>query len=86
MKTRIILPVLLTFLVVVAHAHAIWIETPDQGAIGKSQEVKIFYGEYAAQEFEETTTWYSDVSTFVLWLTLPDGSKTQLTCKPGNNH
>lgn len=64
-----------------AFSHALWIETAGNGTIGKTQEIKIFYGEYAEKEFEETTKWYSDVNTFTLWLTAPDGTKQQLVCK-----
>jgi len=63
-------------------AHALWIETSGEGTIGKTQEIKIYYGEYAAHEFEATDKWYSDVNTFTLWLIAPDGSKKQLACKP----
>jgi uncharacterized GH25 family protein len=67
---------------VTGFAHALWIETNALGVIGKAQEVKVLYGEYAAQEFELTDKWYSDVNTFALWLTLPDGTKKQLVYKP----
>lgn len=67
-------------------AHALWIETSGEGAIGKAHELKIYYGEYAAKEFEPTDKWYSDVSKFALWLVAPDGTKKQLDYKPGDNH
>lgn len=69
-----------------ACAHAVWIETSNTGAVGKVQEVKILYGEYAAHEFEELGNWYSDVNTFSLWLVSPDGSKKQLQYKPRDKY
>jgi uncharacterized GH25 family protein len=81
---RQILSLLLTCITLSANAHAIWIETNQKGILGKSQEVKIYYGEYAAGEFEETSKWYSDVNTFTLWLVSPDGSEKQLSYKAGD--
>ncbi|MBL0743907.1 DUF4198 domain-containing protein [Chryseolinea lacunae] len=82
MRQRLYLIALLIFAHVSAgFAHALWIETKGEGILGKEQEVKIFYGEYAEKEFEATDKWYSDVNTFALWLTTPDGTKKQLTYK-----
>jgi uncharacterized GH25 family protein len=67
-------------------AHALWIETDPKASLGKAHAVKIFYGEYAAKEFENTDKWYSDVSTFTLWLIGPDGKKEQLTYTAAGNH
>ena len=67
-------------------AHALWIEAEPQGALGKSHAVKIFYGEYAEKEFEKTDKWYSDVNTFVLWLTAPDGNKVQINYSKAGDH
>ena len=79
MKKTLLSIILGLFSFTTSLAHALWIETNADGAIGKAQEIKIFYGEYAAKEFEETTKWYSDVNTFSLWLVAPDGTKKQLT-------
>jgi len=76
------------FLVVSANqlfAHALWIETKTAGNIGKSHEVKIYYGEYATNEREETAKWYSDVKTFSLWLTAPGQEKVKLNTQEGDN-
>ncbi|RAW00816.1 DUF4198 domain-containing protein [Pseudochryseolinea flava] len=87
MKTKqILFGLLLSVITLTANAHAIWIETNVKGAVGREQEVKIFYGEYAAGEFEETEKWYSDVNTFTLWLVAPDGSKKQLTYKAAGKY
>lgn len=67
-------------------AHALWIETDLNAIMGKPHPVKIFYGEYAAKEFETIGKWYSDVDTFALWLIAPDGEKTQLNYASADNH
>ncbi|MGV3705500.1 MAG: DUF4198 domain-containing protein [Arcticibacter sp.] len=64
-------------------AHALWIETPGTGKKGQPQEVKIFYGEYASNEREQLSEWYSDVKEFTLWLTAPGKEKVQLSKTPG---
>lgn len=60
-------------------AHALWIETSAIGIKGKAQEVKIFYGEYAAGELEPVDKWYSDVKDFKLILTTPAQQQVELT-------
>jgi uncharacterized GH25 family protein len=67
-------------------AHALWIETEPSANIGQPHSVKIFYGEYAAKEFEKTEKWYADINTFELWLTTPDGKKKQLTYSAAADH
>lgn len=66
-------------------AHALWIETKTTGKIGQSQEVKVYYGEYATNEREETTKWFSDVKEFSLWLTAPGKEKIKLNTTAGSN-
>lgn len=66
-------------------AHALWIETKTTGKIGQSHEVKIYYGEYVTNEREEVSKWYSDVSTFSLWLITPSQEKIKLSTKAGSN-
>ena len=67
-------------------AHALWIETASTGKIGQKQTVKVFYGEYVANERDSVAKWYSDVKEFSLWLVGPDEQKTQLTLQPGVNY
>lgn len=67
-------------------AHALWIETPSSGKVGQVQTVKVFYGEYAANERDSVSKWYSDVKEFTLWLVGPDQKKTQLSLNPGVNY
>ncbi|TCC84490.1 DUF4198 domain-containing protein [Pedobacter hiemivivus] len=66
-------------------AHALWIETASSGKTGQAQEVKVYYGEYATNEREETAKWYSNVKDFTLWLTAPGKEKIKLTTTPGTN-
>ncbi|KIO77404.1 nickel transport complex protein, NikM subunit, transmembrane [Pedobacter lusitanus] len=66
-------------------AHALWIETGATGKIGQVQTVKIYYGEYAANERENVSKWYSDVKDFTLWLTGPDQQRTQLKLNADSN-
>lgn len=66
-------------------AHALWIETATKGKVGQEQQIKIYYGEYATNEREETAKWYSDVKDFTLWLTAPGKEKIKLSTTPGTN-
>jgi len=66
-------------------AHALWIEANASGKAGQAQAVKVFYGEYAANERDEISKWYSDVKDLSLWLVGPDGQKTQLKTVAGAN-
>jgi uncharacterized GH25 family protein len=66
-------------------AHALWIETTTQGKIGQTEEVKVYYGEYATNEREEVAKWYSDVKEFTLWLSVPGKDKIKLATTAGNN-
>lgn len=59
-------------------AHALWIETSSAGKVGTAQHVKLFYGEYASNERENISKWYSDVKDCSLWLIGPGNEKTQL--------
>jgi uncharacterized GH25 family protein len=81
----LLLALLLTLGTSQLFAHALWIETASSGKAGQAQEVKVYYGEYASNEREETEKWYSDVKEFTLWLTAPGKEKVKLTTSPGNN-
>lgn len=84
--TFLALTLLLSFVTTSIFAHALWIETASSGKIGQKQTVKVFYGEYVANERDSVAKWYSDVREFTLWLVGPDQKKTQLTLTPGVNH
>lgn len=84
--TFLALTLLLSFVTTSIFAHALWIETAASGKVGQKQSVKVFYGEYVANERDSVAKWYSDVKEFSLWLVGPDQKKTQLTLTPGTNH
>lgn len=67
-------------------AHALWIETKATGKVGQQHEVKVFYGEYVANERDSVSKWYSDVKEFSLWLTVPGKEKVKLDTKAGVNY
>lgn len=66
-------------------AHALWIETNGSGKVGQAHEVKIFYGEYAENERDITSKWYSDVKELTLWLVGPDQQKIKLATTLGDD-
>ncbi len=88
MKTThvIILCILCLFTFNRASAHALWIETAPIGKSGKSQQVRIYYGEPAEGILEKVADWWSDVGSFALILHLPDGSSEQLTTTAQSDH
>ncbi|WP_129713840.1 DUF4198 domain-containing protein [Pedobacter sp. SYP-B3415] len=59
-------------------AHALWIETQSRGVKGQKQDVKIFFGEYAENERDSTAKWFSNMRSFQLALTGPDGKRVIL--------
>ncbi|WEK33857.1 MAG: hypothetical protein P0Y53_15315 [Candidatus Pseudobacter hemicellulosilyticus] len=67
-------------------AHALWIETKASGQTGQAHAVKVFYGEYAENNPEPISAWYSDVKAFTLWLVSPSGQKQQLAVDSAGNH
>jgi uncharacterized GH25 family protein len=62
-----------------AFAHALWIETSATGKVGQKQQISIYYGEYAEDEKDSLSHWYSDVKEVKIWLVSPDNKKIQLT-------
>jgi hypothetical protein len=79
------LSILSCFITTNLSAHALWIETGTTGKIGQQQTVKVYYGEYAANERENISKWYSDVKEFTLWLVEPDQQRTQLKLTADSN-
>lgn len=61
-----------------AFAHALWIETSASGKVGQTQEIVIYYGEYAENERDSVAHWFSDIKEVKIWLISPDNKKTQL--------
>jgi len=83
--TFLTLSILFCFITINLSAHALWIETANTGKIGQQQTVKVYYGEYAANERENISKWYSDVKEFTLWLVGPDQQRTQLKLTADSN-
>lgn len=67
-------------------AHALWIETKPAGKAGKAHAVNVFYGEPAAGVPDKVADWWSDVSSFTLWLIKADGSREQLKVTRQDDH
>ncbi len=84
MKIR--LSIALLFLSINSFAHAIWIETKANGKKGQSQEVNIYFGEYADNERDSVATWFSNLRDVKLLLVLPDGTKQPLNLEAAVNH
>ena len=67
-------------------AHAIWIETASSGQKGQTQEIKIYFGEFATDDISSASDWFSDLSQFELKWVKPDGSSTVIPHKANGNH
>lgn len=83
------LPILLSFLLISTcelHAHAIWIETNPVAKKGQPHTAKVFLGEYANNERDSISNWFSNMKDFTLWLVTPGGQQQQLPVKPNVNH
>lgn len=81
----LLMAIALVLAVNTVNAHALWIEAKTTGKVGQAEEVKIFYGEYASNERDEISKWYSDVKEFTLWLTAPGKEKVKLETVAGIN-
>ncbi|MEI9910329.1 MAG: hypothetical protein WDO71_12095 [Bacteroidota bacterium] len=80
MKSKPVILILLAFFF--SHqllAHALWIETKPTGTKGKSQEVKIYFGEFADKGISLTEKWFSDLKDFSLVLITPDKKEIKLS-------
>lgn len=82
---RFLPSLLLTFLMINAWGHALWITTSSTGQKGTKQTVKIVYAE-PGETPEKVGDWYSDVKAFDLWLVGPDGQRTKLAVTPAADH
>ena len=82
----LLLSALLTLSTGSIFAHALWIETASTGRKGQQQTVKVFYGEYADNERDSVSKWYSDVKDLTLWIVSPGQEPSKLTLKLGVNH
>jgi len=83
MKTKLsLLLFFLAFNLSNVFSHALWIETASTGKKGQPQEVKIFFGEYEANEPDSTAKWFSNLKEFKLVLIAPNGTTKVLTASP----
>lgn len=83
MKTKLsLLLIICAFSITNAFAHALWIETAANGKKGQAQEVKIFFGEYEQNEPDSAAKWFSNLKSFKLILTAPNGKTTVLPATP----
>jgi uncharacterized GH25 family protein len=87
---NIIQPILLVMTLIlggqVAMAHAIWIESKAVASKNQEHSVKIFYGEYASGEIENTDKWYSDLKNIEVWVHTPSQKKVKLQLVDQQNH
>lgn len=74
------------FFVHTASAHALWIETDATGRKGRSQEVRIYFGEFGEKDLSQAGKWFSDLAGFSLTAIAPDGSKTTLSAVADGDH
>lgn len=80
MKTKLsLLLFFLAFSVTSTFAHALWIETSSTGKKGQPQDVRVFFGEYEANEPDSAAKWFSNLKQFKLVLTAPNGTTKILT-------
>jgi hypothetical protein len=66
-------------------AHALWIETKATGTKGKTQEISIYFGEFADNDITKADKWFSDLKDFTLVLVSPSKKETKLTSKALEN-
>lgn len=68
-------------------AHYLWIETKAKGKTGKSQEVKVYFGEYTYGVHEKVNEEaFQKVANFTLWAVDAQGVKTALKTSPKENY
>lgn len=67
-------------------AHAFWIETSPSGKKGKTQEVRIYFGEYADKDITPVADWFSDTRDYTLTLITPDKKEIKLTSAAAKDH
>jgi uncharacterized GH25 family protein len=86
MMKKAIVSMMLLLSAVVANAHAVWIETSLIGTKNKSQEVRVYLGEYAEGVRDSVSKWFSNMKDVELFVTAPDGKREQITLKANGNH
>ena len=66
--------------------HAIWIETASHGKADESQDIKVYFGEFATEDISQVSEWFSDLSAFELLWVKPDGTTEVLPVSANGNH
>lgn len=83
---KIILSLALLVSALCASAHAVWIETTLNGSKNKTQEVRVYLGEYAENVRDSVTKWFSNMKDVQLFVTAPNGDRQPITLKANGNH
>lgn len=83
---KILLSLVTLLLCQLTWAHAIWIETQPNGIKNKTQEIKVFFGEYADKDITAAEKWFSDLKDFKIIAIAPDGSIDTLSTAMGTDH
>lgn len=69
------------------YSHYMWIETNTTGMAGKTQQVKVFFGEYTYGVIEKVNgDAFTMMKNFTLQLVHPDGTISQIQTSPGEDH
>ncbi|WPQ61725.1 DUF4198 domain-containing protein [Chitinophaga sancti] len=78
---KITLSIALLLCAFFASAHAVWIETALKGTKNKAQDVRVFLGEYAANERDSVSNWFSNMKDVKLFVTTPAGAREEISLK-----
>ncbi|RFM32471.1 DUF4198 domain-containing protein [Chitinophaga silvisoli] len=78
---KITLSIALLLCAFLASAHAVWIETALKGTKNKPQEVRVFLGEYAANERDSVSNWFSNMKDVKLFVITPAGAREEINLK-----
>ncbi|SFO88619.1 Uncharacterized conserved protein, contains GH25 family domain [Chitinophaga sp. YR627] len=83
---KITLSIALMLCAFLASAHAVWIETALKGTKNKSQDVRVYLGEYAENQRDSVSHWFSNLKDVKLYVTAPDGKREEIAIKENGNH
>lgn len=87
MKKLLITTILTILPLLSIQAHYLWLETNEDGKLGKKHEIRVHYGEYTYGVIEQVEgEAFPLVSKFQLWIIAPDGSKTVLDTEAKKDH
>ncbi|MBK0368888.1 hypothetical protein [Flavobacterium agrisoli] len=75
----------LLFATTTSFAHALWIETNANGNKGKSQEINVYFGEFADNDITPAAKWFSDLKDFSLIAISPSKKEIKLESKMLDN-